>query len=590
MMFNTNATMRGPAIMVALALSVAMSACRGRPQDPVTERSIPFSALDASLPGAAPPVANALTYERIRDARSEPHNWLTYYGAYDGQRFSPLDQITAENVATLKPAWVFQAGVIGLIATPAAYAFEAAPIVVDGVMYVTGWDGYIWALDAVTGKELWRYRHAVPLDVPLCCGNVNRGAAVARGKVFFATPHGHLVALDAATGRRVWDQVFVDVRAGESATAAPLVVKNLVIAGSSGAEYGVRGHLDAFDLETGRRVWRRYTIPRPGEPGSETWPNSDAWARGGGTTWITGTYDPELDLLYWGTGNPGPDFDATARPGANLYTNSVLAIDPDDGTIRWHYQFTPNDVWDFDGVNENILFDRDGRKLLAHFDRNGFLYVLDRTNGTLVRTVRFSDRVTWGAVDSSTGAVTVDLRPTPEGVQICPSPSGAKEWPHAAYNPATGLLYAPVMEKCGTYTSRPQEFREGMAYWGGEAYADTSAADSWGYVRAIDPMTGREAWAHRTEHPMVASVLATAGNVIFAGEPTGEFIALNARTGARLWQFQTGSGIHSSPISYSVGGKQYVAVPSGWGGWMKGFAPELYGQGRGSALFVFALP
>lgn len=590
-MFTSSMRMYCLWFAVALGTIATTTGCRSHPRYPVSEESVPFTALDASLQGAAPPVANAVTFERIRGARSEPHNWLTYYGAYDGQRYSALDQITSENVATLRPAWAFQIGVIGLIATPASYAFEAAPLVVDGVMFVTAWDGYIWALDAATGKQLWRYRHAVPLDVPLCCGNVNRGAAVARGKVFFVTPHGHLVALDAATGRPVWDQVFVDVRSGESATAAPLVVKNLVIAGSSGAEYGVRGHLDAFDLETGRHVWRRYTIPKPGEPGSETWPNEgDAWARGGGTTWITGTYDPELDLLFWGTGNPGPDFNASDRPGANLYTNSVLALDPDDGTIRWHYQFTPNDVWDFDGVNENILFDRDGQKLLAHFDRNGFLYILDRTSGRLVRTVRFSDRVTWGDVDAVTGAVTVRQRPTPEGVHICPSPSGAKEWPHAAYSPVTGWLYAPVIEKCGTYKSRPQEFREGMAYWGGEAQADTSAADGWGYVRAIDPATGREMWAHRTEHPMVASVLATAGNLVFAGEPTGEFIALDARTGQRLWQFQTGSGIHSSPVTYSVNGKQYVAVPSGWGGWMKGFAPELYGQSRGSALMVFALP
>ena len=570
---------------------LGLAGCRSRPTYPVTERSVPLTALDASKVGVAPPVATGVTFERIRNARSEPQNWLTYYGSYSGQRYSTLDQITAANVGTLRPAWVFQVGVIGLIATPATYALETSPIVADGVMYMTGWDGYIWALDAATGKQFWRYRHAVPLDVPLCCGNVNRGAAVARGKVFFATPHGHLVALDAATGRQLWDQVFADVRAGESATMAPLIVKNLVIAGSSGGEYGVRGHLDAFDLETGRHVWRRYTIPKPGEPGSETWPSAgDAWARGGGTTWITGTYDPELDLVYWGTGNPGPDFDGSARPGANLYTNSVLAIDPDDGTIRWHYQFTPNDVWDFDGVNENILFERDGQRLLAHFDRNGFLYILDRTNGRLIRTVKFSDRVTWGDVDPATGQVTVRLRPTPEGTKICPSPSGAKEWPHAAYSQATGWLYVPVIEKCGTYKSRPQEFREGMAYWGGEAEADTSSADGWGYVRAIDPATGREMWAHRTEHPMVASVLATAGNVVFTGEPTGEFIALDARTGERLWQFQTGSGIHSNPVTYSVGGKQYVAVASGWGGWMKGFAPELYGQSRGSAMFVFALP
>ncbi|HYD49448.1 MAG TPA: PQQ-binding-like beta-propeller repeat protein, partial [Terriglobales bacterium] len=300
-------------LCVLLCMSCAAASCGHRPkQYELTQQSRPFSEWDARQRRVAPDVARAVSSERLVAARTEPHNWLTYYGAYDGQRYSELDQINASNVSSLRPAWVFQAGVIGLIATPATYAFEATPIVVDGVMYVSGWDGHVWALDARTGEVFWRYHHAVPLDVPLCCGNVNRGVAVGRGKVFLATANGYLVALDATNGKAVWQQPFADVRAGESATAAPLVVKDLVIAGSSGAEYGVRGHLDAFDMETGRAVWRRYTVPKPGEPGSETWPaEGDAWARGGGSTWITGTYDPQLDLLYWGTSNPGPDFDGS---------------------------------------------------------------------------------------------------------------------------------------------------------------------------------------------------------------------------------------------------------------------------------------
>jgi alcohol dehydrogenase (cytochrome c) len=575
----------GTAAGAAALAALAALACGRPPRYAVTQQSVSFTEMDASTAGSAPAVTQSVTGERIRNARSEPQNWLTYYGAYDGQRYSTLDQITAANVRTLRPAWQFQAGVIGLVATPATYAFEATPIVVDGVMFVSGWDGYVWALDAKTGKTFWRYRHAVPLDIPLCCGNVNRGVAVAQSKVFFATQHGHLVALDATTGRPVWDVPFVDPRAGESATMAPLVVKSMVLVGSSGAEYGVRGHIDAFDVETGRRVWRRYNVPKPGEPGSETWPRGDAWARGGGAAWITGTYDPELDLVYWSTANPGPDFDGDARPGANLYTNSVVAFDPDDGSLKWHYQWTPHDVWDFDGVNENILFDQDGRKLLAHFDRNGYLFVLDRTNGQLIRVVPFA-RATWGEI-AQDGRVTVRLTPTPEGTKICPSPSGAKEWPHAAYSPRTGLLYTPVIEKCGTYKSKRGEFKEGMAYWGGEAAADK---EGWGEVKAFDPASGRQVWSWRGQHPMVGSTLVTAGDVVFAGEPTGEFNAYDARTGELLWQFQTGSGIHSSPITYSVGGKQYVAVLSGWGGWMKGFAPELYGSTRGSAVVVFALP
>ncbi|MGQ0815232.1 MAG: PQQ-dependent dehydrogenase, methanol/ethanol family [Gemmatimonadota bacterium] len=573
----------GTALLAALT-----AACAGHSEFPITQESRPFTAYDASLTRTAPDVTRTVNAQRLVHARAESHNWLTYYGAYDGQRYSTLDQITAGNVPTLKPAWTFQAGVIGLIAAPATFALEATPIVVDGVMFLTGWDGYVWALDAVTGKVFWRYRQAIPLDVPLCCGNVNRGAAVAQGKVFFVTANGHLVALDATTGKVVWDRTFADVRAGESATLAPLIVKNLVIVGSSGAEYGVRGHIDAFDLNSGRQVWRRYNVPKPGEPGSETWPSTgEAWARGGGAAWITGTYDAELDLLYWGVANPSPDYDGSVRPGDNLYTNSVVALDPDDGSLRWHYQWTPHDLWDYDGVNENILFDHDGRKLLAHFDKNGHLYILDRTNGRHIRATPFV-RTTFGTVDASTGKLTPRLLPTAQGQEICPGPAGGKEWNHAAYNPRTGLLYVPVVEQCAVFKSKFTEFREGMAYWGGEATPVTT--NQWGHVKAFDPATGREVWSWRGRHPMVGSLLTTAGDLVFGGEPTGEFNAYHARTGELLWQYQTGSGIHGSAITYSVAGKQYVAVTSGWGGWMKGFAPELYGATRGSALFVFALP
>jgi alcohol dehydrogenase (cytochrome c) len=576
--------------LCALPALALIAACGRATHDyAITEQSRPFSELNEARAPGAPPVVRQVTPERITAAASESHNWLTYYGNYQGQRFSRLDQINTGNVKNLRVAWIFQSGVIGLVANPATYAFEATPIVVDGVMFVSGYDGYVWALDAATGRQLWQYRHAIPLDVPLCCGNVNRGVAVARGKVFTTTQNGHLVALDASSGKPVWDKPFVDIRAGESATIAPLVVKDLVIVGSSGAEYGVRGHIDAFRLESGERVWRRYTIPKPGEPGSESWQDREksAWQRGGGAAWITGSYDPELDLLYWGTANPGPDFDGSVRSGDNLYTNSVLALDPDDGAIKWHYQWTPHDVWDYDGVNENILFDHDGRKLLGHFDKNGYLFVLDRTDGKLVRAAPFA-RVTWGSIDPTTGRVTVKLTPTTEGVEICPGPAGAKEWPHGAYSPATGLLYTPVVEQCGVFSTRKSEFKESMPYWGGAV--DNRRIDGWGHVKAFDPGTGREVWSWKGPHPMLSSLLVTGGDLLFAGQASGEFTAFNARTGEQLWHFQTGNGIHGSPVTYSVGGKQFVAVPSGWGGWIKGFAPELYGAPRGHALIVFALP
>jgi alcohol dehydrogenase (cytochrome c) len=571
---------------LAVVAIVAAACARSAPRLPVTESPRPLSDFNAQLLGPAPDVTRGLTAARLAAAAREPANWLTYHGTYDGQRYSALDAIHAGNVAGLRPAWTFQTGAVGLIASPATYALEATPLVVDGVMFVSGFDGNVWALDAATGKTYWNYQHAIPLDTPLCCGNVNRGVAVLDGRVFYATANGHLLALDARTGAVLWDKVFLDVRAGESSTGAPLVVKDRVLVGNAGGEYGVRGHVDAFDAATGRRLWRRYTVPGPGEPGIETW-SGDSWQRAGGATWVTGTYDPELDLVYWSTGNPGPDFDGSVRLGDNLYTNSMLALDPDDGAIRWHFQFTPHDVWDYDGMNEGILYDRDGRKLLAHFDKNGYVYVLDRVTGAVVSARPYA-RVTWADVDPTTGRATVRLNPSPRGTRICPGPAGAKEWNHAAYSPRTGLMYVPVIEMCGTFTTRPREFREGMAYWGGGAIPDTD--EQWGHLKAIDAATGREVWSWKARHPMVASVLATAGDVVFTGEPTGEFGAYDAKTGALLWQHQTGSGIHGSPMTYSVKGRQYVAVTTGWGGWVKGFAPELSGAPRGGAIFAFTLP
>jgi alcohol dehydrogenase (cytochrome c) len=540
--------------------------------------------------GTAPPVTQSVSYERILRARSEPHNWLTYYGAYDGQRYSPLEQINTENVRRLTPAWVFQCGSAGLHAGATTYAFENAPIVVDGVMFITGWDGFVWALDAATGKELWRYKHAIPFDTSLCCGNVNRGVAVAHGKVFVVSANAHLLALDASTGQMVWDKTYGDVRAGESGTLAPLIVKDKVIIGSAGGEFGVRGHLDAFEIETGNHVWRTYTVPKPGEPGSETWPkDGEAWARGGANCWITGTYDPELNLLYVGTGNPAPDFDGGVREGDNLYTDSTIAVDADSGEIRWHYQCTPHDLWDYDSISENILFEQDGQKLSAHFDKNGYCFVLDRTNGRLVRVFPFVDRITWGEIDA-TGKVTAKVYPDKEGdpVHFWPGPAGGKEWTHAAYNPNTQLFYVPVQDVGATATRRRREFKEGIPYWGAGVAVD--AENMAGSVSAFDPATGNEVWRWRNTVPMCGSVLTTGGGLVFAGEPSGEFHAFNARTGEPLWQFQCGSGHHSSPTTYSVGGRQFVAVPTGWGGWVEGFAPMMLGEAHGAALFAFALP
>ncbi|HEX3833136.1 MAG TPA: PQQ-dependent dehydrogenase, methanol/ethanol family, partial [Solirubrobacteraceae bacterium] len=476
--------------------------------------------------GKAPAVTKGLGYDRILKAReAEPHNWITYYGGYDGQRYSLLDQINASNVKNLTPAWVFQAGTVGMQSGAGTYSMEASPIVVDGVMYLTGYDGWVWAINAATGQELWRYKHASPYDISLCCGNVNRGCAVAEGKVFVTTLNAHVLALDAETGKVVWDKVYGDVRAGESATVAPLIVKDMVIVGSSGGEFGVRGHADAFKLENGERVWRCYMVPKPGEPGSETWPaDGDAWQRGGANCWTTPTYDAQLNRLYFNTGNPCPDFDGDVRLGDNLYTDSVVAVDPDTGKILDHYQYTPHDVWDYDSTMENILFDLDGKKLSAHFDKNGYLFILDRTDCSLVRVVPFVDRITWGEIDAN-GKVTATVFPDKEGdpVHFWPGPAGAKEWTHAAYSPKTELLYCPVQDIGATATRRRREFKESIPYWGAGVAVD--GEDVAGSISAFDPRTGKETWRWRHEYPMCASVLATAGDLVFAGEPSGRFNA-----------------------------------------------------------------
>jgi alcohol dehydrogenase (cytochrome c) len=544
----------------------------------------------SAVKGQAPATGN-VDYERIQGARSEAENWLTYYGTYDGQRYSTLDQINTDTVKRLSPAWVFQAGSSGLHSGASTYSFEASPLVVEGVIYVSGPDGKVWAIDGKTGEELWRYKHASPYDVSLCCGNVNRGVAVGHGKVYMYTLNAHLIALDATSGELVWDVTNGDVRAGESGSVAPLIVQDKVIVGSAGGEFGLRGHMDAFNAQTGERIWRSYTVPKPGEPGSETWPDDgEAWQRGGANCWVTATYDPELELLFQGTGNPAPDFDGGVREGDNLYTDSVVAVDVNTGEIRWHYQFTPHDLWDYDSTMENLLFDGpDGQKLLAHADKNGYFFVIDRTNGELVRVFPFVDRITWGEITPE-GKVTPKVYPDEEGVPVhfWPGPAGGKEWTHMSYNPQTGLIYVPVQEVGATATRRRREFKESIPYWGAGVAVDLD--DFYGYVAAIDPLTGEEKWRWDNEYPMCASTLTTAGNLVFQGTPTGEFVALHAETGEKLWSFQCGSGHHSSPTPFSVDGRQYIVVPTGWGGWVEGFLPGLLGAAAGDALFCFALP
>ena len=396
-----------------------------------------------------------------------------------------------------------------------------------------------------------------------------------------------MIALDATNGKRVWDRTSGDVRAGESATCAPLVVKNMVIVGSSGRRVRLPGHLDAFDVDSGEHQWRCYMVPKPGEPGSETWPaDGEAWQRGGANCWLTGTFDPDTNLLYWGTGNPAPDFErAGVREGDNLYTDSVVAVDADAGQIRWHYQCTPHDVWDYDSIAECILFEKDGRKLLGHFDKNGYFFVLDRTNGERVsdHAVRGPDRLGWITRE---GQVTARCTPTRRATDL--PGSGRRQ----GMDPTR-----PTARRRSSSTSRSRTpARRPPAATGSSRRASPLGAgvqvdieDMAGSISAFDA-NGDEKWRWRNDLPMCASVLATGGDLVFTGTPSGEFVAVDARSGEQLWKFQCGSGHHSSPSTYSVDGRQYIVVPVGWGGWAEGFLPGMLGAGRGSALMAFALP
>ncbi len=536
------------------------------------------------------PVAG-VTFERLLKAnRAEPQNWLTYGGGYDNQRHSRLDQITTANVAQLKTVWTKQFGFL--------HGFEATPVVVDGVLYVTtGGHTSVWALDARTGKEYWHHRYYVPEDVAACCDMVNRGVAVADGMVFFVTLDAQLLALDAKDGHEIWKQRFGDPREAHTSSLAPLIVKDKVIVGISGAEYGIRGFVDAYDMKTGKRAWRFYTIPGKGEPGNASWGTGEAWRTGGGSTWVTGAFDPALDLLYWTVGNPGPDYNGAVRPGDNLYTDAVVALDPDDGKLRWHFQWTPHDVWDYDGVNEVVLADipMNGStvKALIHADKNGFFYALDRTTGKFLYAKEFA-RQTWAkGIDAQTG------RPTPNPAAVpgpnytpgCPGPAGAKEWNHMAYSPTTGMAYIPVIENCAVFRTGQAFFSRGLPFWG--SFATSSAfgpGESHGFLKAVNAATGEETWKIKSEHPVMSGVLSTAGGLVFWGEADGTAHASDALTGKDLWTLNLGSGIHAPPVTFAVDGKQYVAFPAGWGGWVDGFAPELGQAPRGHALVVLALP
>ncbi len=533
-----------------------------------------------------PPV----TQERLLKGTAQYTDWLMYGGNYDNSRFSPLTDIDKQNVKALSVAWVFQTGI--------PFQFQAAPIVADGVIYVSAAYNHVYALDAKTGHMLWKYDHKMPSDARICCGPGNRGVAIADDKVYMGTLDARLVALDRKTGEVAWNVEIEKYDRGYSGTGAPLVIRDLVIVGIAGGDYGVRGFLDAYNTKTGERVWRLYTIPGTGEPGNETWAG-DSWKSGGGATWVTGSYDPDQNILYWGVGNPGPDWNGDVRAGDNLYSSSVLAITPETGQIKWHFQYTPHDIWDYDGNTGFLLVDvkRSGKtvKAIVQPNRNGYLYVLDRGTGEYLHATKYVDQLNWAKGLDEKGRPIVDPRyvPTPEPQEfICPGAAGGQNGSAtAAYSPLTSLMYVPVIESCMEMEKGAAIFVQGIPYWGGGPGA-TQGDDgsSYGHLSAIDPSTGGIKWQYKDDYPLVGGTLATAGGLVFTGNQAGLAMAFDDETGELLWKFQTGSGVRGQPVTYKLGGRQYVAVPSGGGG----LATSLLGRPEkvnlGSALVVFALP
>jgi alcohol dehydrogenase (cytochrome c) len=505
-----------------------------------------------------------VTPQRLANAAKEPQNWLMYSGDYAGHRFSALEEINISNVPALVPKWAYQ--------TMAGGKFETTPLVVDGVLYGTGQDNRAFALDARSGRPIWQYQRALPADVRPCCGRVNRGLAILGDKVFMGTLDSHVVALDAKTGNVVWDVTAFDYTKGYSITLAPLAIKSLVLVGVSGGEYGIRGFIDAYDANSGARKWRFYTVPGPGEPGHESW-EGESWKIGGAPAWITGSYDAETNTTFWTTGNPSPSNRGEGRAGDNLYSNSVLALDPDTGKMKWYFQFTKHDEHDYDATQVPVLIDRGGKHLMVQANRNGFFYVLDRETGKLLSANTYA-KVTWSSGKDAAGqpVANKEATPTPEGSRVCPGAAGATNWMSPSYDPQTDLFYVSAREQCDIFSTAAQPYEAGHAFYGSAYFPNDDMAPFWGALRAIDPATGKIKWEWKHPSPTWSGVLSTAGGLVFTGDAEGNFIALEAASGKVLWHFQAGASVYSSPMAYAVDGKEYVVVAAG------------------SALFAFGLP
>jgi alcohol dehydrogenase (cytochrome c) len=487
-------------------------------------------------------------------------NWTSYNGDYTGRRYSALREINTANVHQLRAAWVFHPG--------NSQNLEATPLVVRGVMYVTS-SNDVFALDARTGRQLWHYRRPVSSGLlDDAAAHKNRGVAIWQNSVFLETDDAHLLSLDARSGGLLWDVEYADKTKHYGATGAPLVVKDEVIVGTSGGDSGVRGFVSAYDAATGKKKWQRWTIPGPGEFGSSSWPG-DSYLHGGGTTWMPGTYDPERNTLYWTTSNASPDFLGDSRPGDDLYTACVLALDADTGDLKWYFQFTPHDLYDYDATETPVLIDRQEngtvKHLLVQANRNGYFYVLDRTNGNFLYATPFVEKLNWAkGVDSSGRPILTGRIPTPEGTYICPGIEGATNWFSPSYNPDTGLFYVMAMESCNTFFAKPRKFTPGETFYNtGTNHSSTEKPRK--ILLALSPANGQAVWSY----PQIGigkswgGTLTTAGGLLFFGDDSESFEAVGASTGRALWHFNAGQMMRASPMTYAVDGVQYVAVAAG---------------------------
>jgi len=568
---------------------------------------------------AAGPGLTAVTEADLANDTASTGDVLTNGMGRHLQRHSPLDTLNKENVDNLVPAWAFSLG------GEKQRGQETQPIIHDGVMYITGSYSRLYAIDAKTGEELWQYDARLPEGILPCCDVVNRGAAIFGDNVYFGTLDARIVALNKDTGDVVWNKKIADYKAGYSYTAAPLIVDGMIITGNSGGEFGIVGEVQARDAETGELVWTRPVIEGHmgtlnGEESTmtgtlnATWPG-DMWKTGGGATWLGGSYDAETDTLVFGTGNPAPwnshlrdaGTPTEGNKGDNLYAASRLGIDPATGEIKWHFQTTPREGWDYDGVNEVVAYnDREGNKRYATADRNGYFYVLDRETGDFISATPFVKDISWASgIDENGRPIFVEENrpgdPTEaadgkKGEVVFASPSflGGKNWMPMAHSPKTGLFYVPSNEWGMDIWNEPITYKKGAAYLGSGFTIKPNYEDHIGSLKAIDPDTGELKWEYKNDAPLWAGVMTTAGGLVFTGTPEGKFIAFDDETGEELWSFQTGSGIVGQPVTWEQDGEQFVTVISGWGGavplWGGEVAKKVNYLNQGGTLWTFRLP